>query len=356
MISFIPAELYTYVFYYLLLALSLVIYSRSLTVEIDSESNIKVISVLNKVLLAFVVLFMGLRPFSKHFGDMVIYAQTFLDYKSGERMHDAKDYLFDFYLIWTSEFLSVEMFMLLCALLYVGFLWVACKKIFREYAFYAFFALVVSFSFWAYGTNGIRNGIATSLFVFALTRDRLFIKILLILAAVGFHKSMFLPAGAYLLTLVFKNPKHYFRAWFAAIPLSLVAGGFWERLFADFMEDERTAAYLTQQVETTGFRWDFLLYSASAVYAAYYYIYKKEYRDPLYLTLVNIYLAANAFWILVIRANFSNRFAYLSWFLIALVIFYPLLKVKIVHNQHRVLANILLAYFAFTFLMNVILT
>ena len=39
-----------------------------------------------------------------------------------------------------------------------------------------------------------------------------------------------------------------------------------------------------------------------------------------------IYLTANAFWILVIRSSFSNRFAYLSWFLMAIIIFYPFFK------------------------------
>ena len=45
------------------------------------------------------------------------------------------------------------------------------------------------------------------------------------------------------------------------------------------------------------------------------FIVKKNYiEDQLYVKMCNIYLLANAIWILVIRANFSNRFAYLSWF------------------------------------------
>ena len=73
------------------------------------------------------------------------------------------------------------------------------------------------------------------------------------------------------------------------------------------------------------------------------------------LRLFNIYLFANAFWILVIRANFSNRFAFLSWFLLALVICYPWLKFYFEKNQHRKLGMIMLAYFGFTYLMNIIL-
>jgi hypothetical protein len=60
---------------------------------------------------------------------------------------------------------------------------------------------------------------------------------------------------------------------------------------------------------------------------------------------------ANAFWILVIRANFSNRFAYLSWFLMAVIVFYPFFKMKFFKKQNKVLAYTILGYFGFTYLM-----
>src|SRR5690606_25184293 len=102
---------------------------------------------------------------------------------------------------------------------------------------------------------------------------------------------------------------------------------------------------------STGFRWDFLLYSSTAVFAGWYYIVKRNYKDKIYFWLFNTYVFSNAFWILVIRANFSNRFAYLSWFMIGLVIIYPLLKQQIIPKQHQVIGLILIAYFSFTFFM-----
>ena len=35
-----------------------------------------------------------------------------------------------------------------------------------------------------------------------------------------------------------------------------------------------------------GFRWDFLVYSASGVFAGWYYIFKQKYQDKLYLCLL----------------------------------------------------------------------
>lgn len=51
----------------------------------------------------------------------------------------------------------------------------------------------------------------------------------------------------------------------------------------------------------------------------------------------------------------DNRFAYLSWFMLGLIIVYPLLRRKIIVNQHKKIGLILLIYFGFTFLMNVVL-
>jgi hypothetical protein len=99
-----------------------------------------------------------------------------------------------------------------------------------------------------------------------------------------------------------------------------------------------------------------LIYSASAIYAAYFFIFKKNFIDKNYNQLVCVYLAANGFWILVIRANFSNRFAYLSWFMMGIIIVYPFLTKIQIKKQHQVLGLVLFAYFGFTYLMNVILS
>jgi len=97
-----------------------------------------------------------------------------------------------------------------------------------------------------------------------------------------------------------------------------------------------------------------LFYSAFGVFAGWYFIYKKRFEDPFYNQLLNTYLICNGFWILVIRANYSNRFAYLSWFMMGLVIIYPVLKKQLFKNQHWVIGKIIFAYFLFTYLMNVI--
>ena len=63
---------------------------------------------------------------------------------------------------------------------------------------------------------------------------------------------------------------------------------------------------------------------------AWYIIFKRRIKvDFNYILLLGVYIYSNAFWVMVIRASFSNRFAYLSWFIYPLVLAYPLLKFPI---------------------------
>lgn len=357
-IDFVPIEFYTPLYYHVLLMVVVFTFLKSQIKTFAINSNSTKISLGGFLLFWFVLLYMGLRPIHGVFVDMTMYAYTFERGVEGDYVYSG-DFLFDYFVIVCSKIMSVENFFFTCALIYVLPLYFVCKKWFRDYWFYAFLLVVGSFSFWAYGTNGIRNGMATSLFLLAISRDSKIFQIVLLAVAVSVHKTMMLPAIGYIITLYYNRPKGFFYFWIIAIPLSLLLPGFWEGIFGSLMEDERSAYFTDESYSgsfsSSGFRWDFLLYSATGVFAGWYYCFKKRVEDVIYIQLFNIFLFANAFWILVIRASFSNRFAYLSWFLLALVIIYPLLKQKMFQNQFKKIGIILFLYFSFTYIMNVIL-
>lgn len=360
--TLVPLEYYSAVYFNILLLIVLFVFIKSGNSELFDKQNLSIKKVVGIVFLWFVILYMGTRPISFTFADMAVYALEFKDYANGAPLNTDKEIVFGFFMKFCSGIMSAEVFFLLCAFLYVYPLYLASKKIFKDYWFYSLFILVISFSFWAYGTNGIRNGLATSLFIYALSRDKKTVTIAFITLSVLIHTSLIIPTIAYTISLFYKNLKPYLVAWFVAIPLSLALGSFWENFFLNlgFIEQDRVIgyfsdddAYLDNIVEIkVGFRWDFLLYSAIGVFAGYYYIYKKHFEDVFYNRLFAIYLMCNALWILVIRANFSNRFAYLSWFLLGLLIIYPLLKVSIFNKQHVVVGRILFIYFLFTYFLN----
>lgn len=358
--DFIPIDLYTPIFYGVLLFFVLFTALHTQVVSIDNSLNLKYIQTTQIALLFFLLLYIGLRPIHGIFVDMTTYAKRFSSYQSSTHFSPEYDFLFYGLMFLAAKVMSAKTFFLICAILYVVPLFSACKKLFRQYSFYAFLMLVISFEFWAYGTNGIRNGIATSVFLFAVSRDNKFNKILWLLIAISLHKSMLIPSLAFLATRLSNSPKLYLKFWILCIPISLIAGHVVELFFTNLgFVDDRLGMYLTDQDFDTninkGFRWDFLFYSATGVAAGWYTIFKKRFFDNTYFTIFNIYLITNGFWILVITANFSNRFAYLSWFLLGILIIYPFLKEQIFKHQHQKIGLILLGYFGFTFIMNVIL-
>lgn len=364
--TLVPIEYYTVIYYYLLLGIVFFTYLQSARLPIDDESGLKVKDVVGNVFAVFIILYMGSRPISgKYFGDMRTYSDTFIRYASGQRVffENEKDIWFNAFMQACSKIMSVEMFFMVCTLLYIVPLTMAARRFFKEYWFYGFLILTTSFSFWSYGTNGIRNGIATSLFLLAVSLDKKLLMYLLLLVSVLVHKSMLIPVGAYFVAANYKNTKVYLMIWFAAIPLSLALGSFWEGFFLNLglFEDNRVESYFNgddefqEQFSRTGFRWDFLLYGFTGVFAGWFFIVKKKFEDRRYLNIYHMYLLTNAFWILVIRVNFSNRFAYLSWFMLGVVIIYPMLKYRFFEKHHFVVGRILLAYYLFSFVMAVIL-
>lgn len=352
--DFIPLELYTLFFNYITLLVVIVYYFK--LQEGFKKSNFGLVFVF------CIIIYMGFRPLSGvWFGDMGTYNRMFRLFQEGGSITQDRDLLFQIFIKWCSGIMSADFFFLLCAFLYIYPLYLVSRKWFKDYWFYSFLFLVASFSFWSAGVNGIRNGIAGSLFLLAISREKRLWQIILLLIAVNVHKTMMLPTLGFIIANFYNKPKRMIAFWVICIPLSLIGGSFWELFFAGLGFGDDRLSYLTDgnvnndNFSSTGFRWDFLAYSATAVFAGYYFIVRKKFYDKIYFWLFNTYIFANAFWILVIRANFSNRFAYLSWFMMAIVIVYPMLKVNMLQAQSRKFAIILLVYFLFTYTLNVLL-
>jgi hypothetical protein len=357
--SIIPLPYYTPVFYNTILVVVVLAALRLFTkgYVIYSPNKKEYASLL---LLIIVTLYMGLRPISgRYFVDMWIYNYDFEKYAEGAEIRLSRDVIWHVFMKFCSGIMSAKIFFLLCATLYILPLYLAAKTWLNADRYFLFLMLIASFSFWGYGTNGIRNGIATSLFILALSnKTNNYLKYGLMAISYGVHGSMLIPIAAYVLTLFFKNPKHYLTGWLFSVLLSLAFGGVFETFFLSLGIGGDRVAYLNlegfeDQFSSTGFRWDFILYSSAAIYTGYYFIIKKNFKDAVYIQLFNIYVTANAFWILMIRATFSNRFAYLSWFLMAVIIFYPFFKQQFFKQQQNVLAYTVLLYFGFTYIMTV---
>lgn len=358
MLLLIPAPIYTQIYYHLLLLVMLGLVIQLMTTDIQNSKAIGGVSAVGYLLFIGVTLYLGLRPEPRSFGDSYFYGHSFEMQRLGIVEYKSSDWAFKALLKFAASSMTMNQFFLLIDIVYVVPCFIFAKKYFKTYWFYAFFMFVGSFSFFSYGTNGLRNGMATALFVLALCfYNRKWIMFPIMYIAIGVHTSILIPLAGFLVSLFYKNTKYILIAWLCFIPISLVSGGFWESLFAGFIDDSRTA-YLGQNnidnQTVRGFRWDFILYSGMGIFAGYYFIIKQKFTEKFYVHLYNTFVIANGFWILVIRANYSNRIAYLSWFLMAPVIIYPMVKMKFWKNQNIVLASVITVYYLFTYFMLVI--
>ena len=288
-------------------------------------------------------------------GDKFNYYMGALDASNGFDALGTNDFGFAVLTKLCVSILPLDCYFYILALIYVGGIWLFSKSLTKDYHWLIFIAMILNFMFIAYGTNTIRAGIAMSLVLMGIASRRKFIiSVILFAIAISIHKSFALPVACYLIAKYKDNTRLYFAIWLLSIPLSAVAGGFFQTWFATLIDDGRSSYLTVNALDThyhVGFRIDFILYSCVPIFLGYYYIYKRKFQDAFYKNLYNMYILANTSWILVIRSNFSDRFAFLSWFIYSAVLIYPLLKCPhIVPNARQWLSCIVLGltlFFAF---------
>ena len=313
------------------------------------------------ILCLILAIWIGLRPVSFLFGDTVNYAMVYNAIEPGN-LHDyriSSEWLWDIftYLCRTAG-LSVNVYFMLIDLVYILVSFAAVKKFVPTSPWLGTLFLIGALFFFSFGTNGLRNGVACSIVLLIMAymlEERYVSAVILSIIAMSIHRSSALPLGGAILALtVLKNPRYALYGWITCILLSLIAGNYWTELIADIGFDDRLAQYTDTSDEnlstwgsTSSFRWDFLAYSAIPV-IYFFYICSRGLRDGWFNTLATTYLVANSFWVLMIRAAFSNRFAYLSWFLIPVIFVYPLCNMKVWKDQNFVAGMLLIAYVSIT--------
>ncbi len=333
--------------------------------QLDSSKS----SILYPLLLILVLaVWIGMRPIATEFGDTALYAHQYnllMDNPPGTPSEQF-EWLWLVIMRLCSSFVDVQFFFTIVSLGYFGCTLWACKRLFPNNIWIAIFFNLAAFSFYTYGVNGIRNGLACSIVLVAMTyiavpgKRNILIAAVLSYLAFSIHRSVILPCAMLFLSAYWiKNFKTVYIFWVLSIVISLVAGSFITSLFVGLSFDDRMARYAVQyemnRQATIGFRWDFILYSAMPIILGYYVIVKKGIKDTAYMILLNTYTLSNAFWVMVIRANYSNRFAYLSWFMYAIVLAYPCLKLNVWgKRQGQITAYIMLAQVAFRWIMNIL--
>lgn len=259
--------------------------------------------------------------------------------------------------------LDVSSFFLIVAIGYVMTATWAMKKILPTRPYLGFLFLISSLMYYSFSVNGLRNGLACHMILLAMAffmDDRWSVAALIAFLAIGIHRSVLLPIVAALAAWkLIRKPRYAIYFWLLCIVMSLYGGDLFMNYLASLGYDDRMATYTSGDLadhrdmfSATGFRWDFLAYSAVPIALTWLVNILRKKRDGWFNIISVTYILCNAFWVLVIRAEYSNRFAYLSWFLYPVVIAYPLCNMKAWRNQNYVAGLTLLLYFSFTFIMD----
>ena len=323
------------------------------------------------LLSVLLALWIGLRPtnaIAMGYGDSVNYAMTYRFMAANDLSFTTAEYGAEW--LWQLLMIicircgmDVSGFFLVVAFGYVLSATWAMKKILPTRPYLGFLFLISSLMYYTFSVNGLRNGLACHMILLAMAYfmdDRWSMAALIALLAIGIHRSVLLPIVAALTAWkVIRKPAYAIYFWLICIVLSLLAGEWFMELFASIGYDDRMSVYTSGELDeheemfsSSGFRWDFLAYSAVPVLLTWLVNIMRRKRDGWFNIISITYILCNAFWVLVIRAEYSNRFAYLSWFLYPVVISYPFCNMKAWTNQNRMAGLTLLLYFLFTFIMN----
>ncbi len=369
-IDFIEPWYYSTVYYILFLLLSwmTVLYyigsNNQKILLVEGNNPMQGAALLLTIVLIF---FIGLRPVSGFFGDMKMYTHWYvnvLDHYSP--ISFSTEWFWDNFAFFCKSLgLNENEYFLAISFLYYAGMLICALLLMRKNLWIAMLFFFVSFSCYSFATNGIRNGMACSIELIAICLlaeggIKRSLSFVLMFLAMGIHRSTMLPSAAAIASaFVIKDTKTALRFWVASIGISLVAGPMVESFFASLGFDDRMSDYASvgqseqsmSQFSQSGFRWDFLFYSMFPVIMTWYVTRVRKFNDQVFNILANTYIFCNAFWIMVIRSAFSNRFAFLSWFIYPVVIAYPLLRMNLWKDQDRKTAIIFFLYSGFTLFM-----
>lgn len=352
----ISADLYIVIFHIIVVIATITLlttYNSGINTETPNEKN------KGLFLAVFLSLFIGFRPIDIAFVDMVGYAGRY-DWLSSAKFDyalDTNNIIFDNLILYAAKngYAKELFFLLMTSIYYLISFW-GIKRIFKEHSLAAYIVWLGSFSTFSYGVNGIKAGAAAALFILALSfYDKKLYAAIFSLVSLGFHHSMLVCIIAYLCVCFCNKSKYYFAFWVLCLIISGLHITYFQMLFGG-MSDDGGASYLLKTEGDGfggkgGFRIDFILYSALPIAIGYIALFKKKLQSKEYSILYNYYLLTNGVWMLCMYASFTNRIAYLSWFVYPIILVYPLLKMHWGADKNQLFKYVTIFNLCFTLVM-----
>ncbi len=304
-----------------------------------------------------IIIYIGVRPNSPVFADGPGYWAGILDHRwEYLTMDEVSNQFATKYLMSTLSSLEVHprVGFFVFAIIGYGFAWIAMRKIFPKDTLLAMIMYCGTFTMFSGAVNGIKNGMALSVFLCSIAyRDNWKYYVPFLLLSLGFHHSMQISVASFVVCKLYSRTKSYYLLWLFGLFVAAAHITFFQTLFADFT-DESGAGYLVTDSDSwvTGFRLDFILYSVAPLLIGWWIINKKKIQIPVdYIFALNVYLFMNSIWLMCMYAAYTNRIAALSWIIFPILLLYPFLNIQIRKNQYKCVVCVVMWQLAFTTFM-----
>ena len=356
----IPAEYYQLAYIIIVILVGIPVILRYANYSIDRIDYVDNEPLAKSLLFTiFIILFVGLRQNSPAFSDGPGYWAGIEDHRWEYESLEDVDYQFATkWLMSTLSSLGIHPqigFIVFSAIIFGGAL-IAMRKMFPRDTLLAMIMFCGAFGTFSGAVNGIKNGMACSVFLCALAyKDNWKVCLFFLVISFGFHHSLELSIVAYIVCLFYKNTKVYSCVWIISLILAILHVTYLQTFFADFT-DEHGASYLLTTDENywvPEFRLDFVAYSLAPIALCWWISNRKELQES-YRFVFNVYLIMNSIWLLCMYAAYTNRIVSLSWSLFPVIILMPLLNDKVADNQYKILSWFAVGQLSFTLLMTIL--
>jgi len=212
------------------------------------------------------------------------------------------------------------------------------KKHFNQGFWFVVLLFLAQPFFIPYAHNGIRFGMAASIFILALASKNQWYRLLFAVAAVLMHGTMLLPFLAMYFVVLFPKIrlKYYIYTSLLANLVAILLKTSWYHYLLDLLPIEyfyRMHFYLSEMQYNHvaiwgGFRWDFWLYGFLFIVWSAWVVKRYQWRDPYFIFVAKLYTLIHAITPFFYAVFFANRFGMLAWFLTPLLMALPLQAVE----------------------------
>lgn len=357
----IEAEYYSFVYMLIIMAFAIPVCSQYSRYSSDRLSlNMK--EPLRKSLLftIIMIIYIAIRPNSPLFSDGPGYWYGILDHRwEHYTLEEVSNQFATKYLMsmLSSNEVDPRIGFYLFSIINYGFAFLAMRKMFPKDTLLAMIMYCGAFCTFGGAVNGIKNGMAASLFLCAIAyKDNWKYYVPFLILSFGLHHSMQLSIAAFLACKFYTKTRNYSYAWIFGLVMASAHITYFQIIFAGYT-DESGQGYLITDADSwvTGFRLDFVLYSAAPLIVAWWISHERKIQiDKSYTFSINVYLLMNTIWMLCMYSSYTNRIAALSWSIFPILLLYPFLNMRIVRNQYKYVTYTVWGQLVFTTFMTLI--